>query len=1239
MKRAILLLASFMLVTLIAAETPLTAQVASAPQFVNTGQRFLFGQTNAVALGDLTGDGFVDAFTVNNSDSRIFTNDQGSGQFLAAPTTRSPGAETVALGDLDDDGDLDAFGGLRGANVIWLNGSAPADFMINSGQQLGNRDSRGIALGDLDDDGDLDAFVANAEYRASGQPDLPPGNTVWLNDGSGIFTDSGQDLGMGNSLALALGDLDDDGDLDAFVANGLQNNTADQVWLNDGSGNFSDSGQELSFAWNTDIALGDVDGDTDLDALVGSYTANASLWLNDGSGNFSDSGQSLIPADAVALGDLDNDGDLEAVLADFSATPMQVWLNDGSGTFSDSGLRLGEEFSTDLALAEIAQGGGLDIFEAGATNNFVWLNQTPVRPQPAPAGVPGWQRDIAASAGNAGNHLDIAIDSRGRPHFSHFEENQQTINYAHWDGIRWYRETVAETSSFNAETLIALDQQDQPQLLYRTGISEWNYIRRSGEQWQPVATLEAQTVADMLVDTNGRLVVAYENDSSKLSVARRLGDAWQSSEIDSRLLDEVQAALLAGAGDELHLAYVADNPWEIVYARFDGSTWNGELVSEASTFATFAQIDLARNGNGQLVILYTVADSTEQLLLATNDGVSWNSAQIFATGTANITKPSLAYDSQGQAHVLFLINNRPYYDKATGGWEFAALPGDESVTDLSELTMGANDIPQFGFRDAAYANLNYQFFGPAWEIHTLEASDSARLPAISHVRSDVAVAFYSLNQQQLRFFARGMGTWRDNPVADLTLPGADSSLRLDLRGRHAISYRDPVNDRLMYARIDGSTWQREIVDDFADVGYENTLLVGENNRVIVYWDATNSRVKLAWNDGSGWTLFANDSGPPQNSSSGRPRVVWHGGTVYVVYYDGVAQDLRLATFDLFDPGWNDTLLVENVEPYVEADHDLALVDGPALRLVYHNNANDQIVLGSRRIGAADWEFEVVAADLERIRGLELAAKSYAQDNALQLVYLDSLSNSVVRASRSGDAWQFETVRDGDAFLAEPALALGERPYLAYAAIGTPALELAVRVPGALQRGIRYNPYNPGDNGDNSNFLTDVCAALLNPDETVQSISSLQQIGLPPGSEYATFAAMTDVFLATPEGERYTELYVQHQAEMLSIGAADPQLLWDSYQTLQDFMPGLAAMVSGQGSEVLVSQRMVDNALSVWQRMAAAASPELAQAINSELAQSNNLQDFVGLSFDEWALEIGVQPPGTRGVLLPLVRAP
>ena len=180
-----------------------------------------------------------------------------------------------------------------------------------------------LGAGDLDGDGDLDAFVANNNG----------GNKVWFNNGSGRFTDSGISLGNSSSHDISLGDLDGDGDLDAFVANFDQHNKS---WLNNGTGTFIDSGHspstldtdKVAMDDSTSVSLGDLDGDGDLDAFVTNFAESNNLWLNNGSGLFTYTGREFGNTNSmgVALGDFDGDGDLDAFVAN-AKSANTVWIN------------------------------------------------------------------------------------------------------------------------------------------------------------------------------------------------------------------------------------------------------------------------------------------------------------------------------------------------------------------------------------------------------------------------------------------------------------------------------------------------------------------------------------------------------------------------------------------------------------------------------------------------------------------------------------------------------------------------------------------------------------------------------------------------------------------------------------------------------------------------------------------------------------------------------------------------
>ncbi len=337
------------------------------------GQAFDAGDSRGVALGDVDGDGDLDAVvTCDSSPNRVWLN--GEGQFVAgAPFGDSEDVSRgVALGDLDGDGDPDVVVAHLGrCNEVYLNDGEGVFNEKRKAMEGASNMSLAVGLADLDGDGDLDAFVAN--YGQS--------NQVWLNDGAGEFV-KGETLPGGlKSMALDLGDLDGDGDVDACVVNREGGN---RVWINNGAGGFGYRCPDATEFSSRGVALGDLDGDGDSDAFVVNARGQQNLVrFNDGGGNFIGDAQTLGHSNSVGvkLGDFDGDGDLDAFVIN-EMEPGRVWVNDGGGAFSDGGLALEAGKSTALELGDLDGDGDLDVFvvrgqNAGiAQSDLVLLDRT-----------------------------------------------------------------------------------------------------------------------------------------------------------------------------------------------------------------------------------------------------------------------------------------------------------------------------------------------------------------------------------------------------------------------------------------------------------------------------------------------------------------------------------------------------------------------------------------------------------------------------------------------------------------------------------------------------------------------------------------------------------------------------------------------------------------------------------------------------------------------------------------------
>jgi hypothetical protein len=337
--------------------------------------------TVSLAMGDVDGDGDLDLITGNAGgvaagEWNVISLNSGAGAF---PVSYSFGigpddTSALALGDVDGDGDLDvAVGNHDQQNRVYLNdGNGNPYDTIALPFGTGSDSTRDIALADMDGDGDLDLVAGN--YGAE--------SVVYLNDGDGTFDTITHTLGTsGNTIAVAVGDVDGDGDLDVAVGKYNQPNV---VCINAGDGTFPTLPHAFGTGSDPTLALeiGDMDGDGYLDLAVGNTGEENVVYLNDGDGTFDTithtfgSGTGLDQTYDLAVGDVDGDGDLDLAAAKWRDSTLS--LNDGDGTFDGTPSRIFPSrfgYGPALAFGDVEGDGDLDLAVGNQYDqNVIYLN-------------------------------------------------------------------------------------------------------------------------------------------------------------------------------------------------------------------------------------------------------------------------------------------------------------------------------------------------------------------------------------------------------------------------------------------------------------------------------------------------------------------------------------------------------------------------------------------------------------------------------------------------------------------------------------------------------------------------------------------------------------------------------------------------------------------------------------------------------------------------------------------------
>jgi len=266
-----------------------------------------------------------------------------------------------------------------------LNSNDSASVFLNGGDGTFSNEEIPVLPGELEINNPSDVVID--DLNSDGVDDVVYGDynqgvTVLLGLGNGLFTKTNQHQFSGLT-DIGLADFNQDGDLDVVASNDSSQKLS--VFLGSGDGTLA-TGTEFSVGgYSNSVDVGDVNGDGNLDLITGNTgysSGSVSLLLGLGNGSFG-AATNYFEDDSVAsaaLGDLDGDHDLDLLWTTDPGSglvPTLSWrLNSGSGSFGETNQFLLEETELEqVELADLDGDGYPDLIALSGGSLFTFRNE------------------------------------------------------------------------------------------------------------------------------------------------------------------------------------------------------------------------------------------------------------------------------------------------------------------------------------------------------------------------------------------------------------------------------------------------------------------------------------------------------------------------------------------------------------------------------------------------------------------------------------------------------------------------------------------------------------------------------------------------------------------------------------------------------------------------------------------------------------------------------------------------
>ena len=568
-----------------------------------------------------------------------------------------------------------------------------------------------------------------------------------------------------------------------------------------------------------------------------------------------------------------------------------------------------------------------------------------------------WTNVTIDSNGSVGRHTSLAVDSQDNIHISYFDDTNDKLKYARFDGNQWNHTTVAGSAAdsnvgmddYGMYSSIALNSSDGVHIAYYDESNgALNLAVKYGNP-SHVSTDWQHTVVDgsdslnqvgrplsLAIDSGDKIHFAYKNSSdaslkytSCSSVYECYGlmppPTWYQAQAPTKVaeFDGDGLDIAIGINDQIHIVYDDNN--SLNQASYDqiNNSWS---ISESPTKSTPHTISVEIDSDDYLHIAYHSNANEQEEIVYTKYSESSGWGSLFTVendpiGCGIPSYPSIVLDSDEFPIISYACDIVPglqlwvaEFDETMSPQRYLVdeypYPDENGVGQYSHIGIDSVNGIHISYHDLSNANLKYAHLvgtgsnnqNPNTELSNWTVSPSTGPSEGGTELTISGSGFSSLLDEEISELPEIINrTWTNSTIDNLG--GSFSSTDVDLHGNLHIAYYNESSGDIRYVLYEGLSVTKSLVDNIGTgtVGVGTSIKVDDQGGVhISYARLTNGNLAYAYWNGTNYGTGAPISWTTVDvDSSGFvgywPSISLLNGNVFIVYEDIDNKAIKLAT--------------------------------------------------------------------------------------------------------------------------------------------------------------------------------------------------------------------------------------------------------------------------------------------------------------------------------------------------------